>query len=331
VNTGGGNASSFTVHLVSLSTAAVVATLTIPNNGWNYQLHVTGNHLYYVDSGGVLKMVDAGGTVTSLITLTTPNLLANAAAPAFVVSPDETQVAWGYPISASSSGSSYTSRVYVAPVNGTPRVLLNDTDDTHGWALPFAWAAQSIWVARPGYGLGGAGPFLDYSTIGATSLDPSTGTLGQQLSGCTLSDYRAMNTDGSYACFVMQSGSQHVRVHTASGDSTIAATVAAQNVGALRLAPAEETVVYGTAVTPQDSSQWAYTGMVVLPVSSGSAQTLTNRLIPAAWITDSTLLVEHATTSNLGIDGVETFDLNTSATQQLDGDNLALGVLPSPT
>jgi len=61
-----------------------------------------------------------------------------------------------YPISASSNGNAYKSRVYVAPLNGTPHVLLNDTDDSHGWALPFAWTAQSIWVARPGFGLGGA-------------------------------------------------------------------------------------------------------------------------------------------------------------------------------
>jgi len=325
--TGSGN--TISVHLVSLATANVVATLSIPASGWNFQPHVTGSHLYFVDTGNVLKQVDAAGTVTTLLTLTTPNLLANAANPAFVISPDETRVAWGYPISASSNGNAYKSRVYVAPLNGTPHVLLNDTDDSHGWALPFAWTAQSIWVARPGFGLGGAGPFIDYSTINSTPMDPATGALGP-LSSCGLSDYLAMNVDGAYLCATTMSATVHLEVVTPNGSTTLP-TALNNQYGAYRLNPAHSTAVIGLATTQGAGSQvpWIYTGIEVIQVPSGSGQTLSDAMIPGPWIDATSLLAVHTTQAQA--DSVYSIDLITGATQKLDGDNRAIGVLPSPT
>src|SRR5207253_542572 len=170
---------------------------------------VVGHHAYFVD-GTTVKAVASDGSVASVGTLMLPSRSSMySLAVGIAISPDESEIAYGYAVGvkASASGaavSTYASRVFVERVGGSPHQLIDAPADANGFLLPFAWSTRGLWVTHTPIGLGGAGPFLNYQALNPSLVNPTTGAVGQMQSSCRFPNATSVRPTGASACIVVE-------------------------------------------------------------------------------------------------------------------------------
>jgi hypothetical protein len=190
-----------------------------------------------------IERLQPDGTVTTVGTLPPipPSVDGNQPDFSVDVSPDGSQIVVGSLVAVSSvvnqvtyEPETYTSELWLSTNGSTPVSVLKQTG-TFGSLLPFAWTpAQGIYAADLPWGIGGAGPYLDYTAFGAVRIDPST--WGVTSNGtCALSDSGAVDAlTGNTVCLSGGTGSGLFAV-TVSGKTTKVQTVGHPYVGTFRI------------------------------------------------------------------------------------------------
>jgi hypothetical protein len=320
------------LHLVRFDGSAV-ASVPIPDNTWNTYLPVVGLHAYFVD-GGSVKAVAGDGTITTVGTLTLPDMSSMYGFEVgLAISPDESQIAYGYAIGLDTSANTYASRVFVETAGGTPHQLIDAPADAHGFLLPFAWSARGLWVTHTPVGLGGAGPFLSYQTINASLVNPSTGAAGPMQTSCRFPNATSVRPSGADACIAASNGPRSITVTLPDQSSrTLPDPAPSLQVGDLAVRSDGSRVAMGTATASTSQSGWAYDTIQFGDTAAGTWATVgPSGTLPIAWVDANRLLVGHTVGGgpSSAFDGVFVLDVASGTETKIDTDPMALGVLPA--
>ena len=318
------------LHLVRLDGTAV-ASVAIPDNVWNLYLPVVGRHAYFVD-GDAVKAVAGDGSVTTVGTLTLPNMSSQwSSAVGIAVSPDESQIAYGYATGINTSANTYASRVFVEAASGSPHQLIDESTDAYGFLLPFAWSTSGLWVTHTPLGLGGAGPFLNYQSMNASLVDPLTGAVGPMQTNCRFPNATSVRPSGAAACIAAPGQPRNIMVTLPHQPTRILPDPAPSlQLGDLTVRADGGLVALGTASDNQSS--WSYNTIEVGGSAAGTwAAVGPSGTLPVAWIDANRLLVGHTLGNGpaSAFDGVFLLDATSGAETKIDKDPAALGTLPA--
>jgi len=325
------------LHLVRLD-GSIAASVAIPDTVWNTSLPVVGHHAYFVD-GTTVKAVASDGSVASVGTLMLPSRSSMySLAVGIAISPDESEIAYGYAVGvkASASGaavSTYASRVFVERVGGSPHQLIDAPADANGFLLPFAWSTRGLWVTHTPIGLGGAGPFLNYQALNPSLVNPTTGAVGQMQSSCRFPNATAVRPSGASACIVGELQPPRSVTVALPGQSTrtLPDPAPSLQLGYLAVRSDGARVAMGTA-TLISQGGWSYDAIEVGDTARGTWSTVgPPGMLPAAWVDANRLLVGHTVGVNgpLGaFDEVFLLDTTSGSETKIDSDPAAPGTLP---
>ena len=180
-----------TTHLTLVGEDGNVgATVTVPGGIDGSRYYVGSAHVYYLD-GATVKALARDGSISVAGQIPQPSTTVTAqdrqAYTSFAVSPDESTLVFGIPLAmAGDNGATADhSQLWTEPVGGTAASATlvyddpNNTDNDGEVLLPFAWTSAGISVSERPKGLGGAGPFLNYTAFNAATFDLTTRTLTQ--------------------------------------------------------------------------------------------------------------------------------------------------------
>lgn len=276
--------------------ATVTGTFSDPGGTHGDAYTVGSNHVYFIE-GTTVKAMGRDGTITNAgqipqvhTTVTADN---EASFTALAVSPDESTLVFGVPlvIAGENGATSDQSQLWTEPVGGTAAsaTMVYDYKAAGSVLLPFAWSASTIWVSDiPTSGLGGAGPFLDYSSFNASTFDPASHVLTAIHGGCYISDARAIDRSSSnYACASPSSPILHVNLP--SGTRTVSMQPAsATGFGAFRISDDARYLAYGAYIGDFGSGHYVAT---VVDLSSGAIAATVQGYTPKEWLSDDRLLV----------------------------------------
>jgi len=181
----------------------VAATVNDPGGIDGDAYFVGAAHLYFIE-GTAVKAMGRDGTVTTVGQVpqlqTTVHADDEQGYTGFAVSPDESSLVFAIPLSIQGDNGATTdhSQLWTEPIGGTvaSATMVYDDVSTAGYVLlPFAWSSTAVWVSQqPTTGLGGAGPFLDYSHFAAATVDPSSRVLTPVTGDCSPSDDSAIDS-----------------------------------------------------------------------------------------------------------------------------------------
>ena len=326
------------LHLVRLD-GSIAASVAIPDTVWNTSLPVVGHHAYFVD-GTTVKAVASDGSVASVGTLMLPSRSSMySLAVGIAISPDESEIAYGYAVGvkASASGaavSTYASRVFVERVGGSPHQLIDAPADANGFLLPFAWSTRGLWVTHTPIGLGGAGPFLNYQALNPSLVNPTTGAVGQMQSSCRFPNATSVRPSGASACIVGELTTPRSVTVTLPDQSTRTLPDPAPSLQLGDFAVRSDGARVALSEAPQEAAQgsWSYGAIQVGDSAAATWSTVGPRgMLPVAWVDANRLLVGHTVGVNgpLGaFDGVFLLDITTGTETRIDSDPAALGALP---
>jgi hypothetical protein len=320
------------LHLVRFDGTAV-ASVAIPDNVWNTYLPVVGLHAYFVD-GDAVKAVAGDGSVTTVGTLTLPSMSSlYGSAVGMAVSPDESQIAYGYAIGINTSANTYASRVFVDGAGGSPHQLINEPADTHGFLLPFAWSTRGLWVTHTPIGLGGAGPFLSYQSINPSLVNPLTGAVGPMQTDCRFPNATSVRPSGAAACIAAPGQARKVMVTLPDQPSrTLPDPAPSLQLGDLTVRVDGTRVALGTSTANTSQVSWSYNTIEVGDSAAGTWAAIGPRgTLPVAWVAANRLLVGHTVGDgpSSAFDGVFLLDATSGAETRIDTDPAALGTLPA--
>jgi hypothetical protein len=292
---------------------------------------VAANHVYFIDGTNVMAM-GRDGTVTNAGQVPHPTANVNAVGrqdfTAFAVSPDESTLLFGIPLAVAGVNGAATdhSQLWSEPVGGTAAsatMVYDEPATTGGVLLPFAWTAGSVWGSDLSTsGLGGAGPFIDYSAFGPFTFDPTSHALAPVPSSCFLVDAAAVDAANNYVC-EPQPNSTSLTVSLASGMKTVTMEPAgATAYGAFLVSNDGRYLAYGVFTGDFSSATGAYSTTVVDLDSLAIVATVPG-FSPDRWLDDDRLLV------NRYYQAAPTYLLSTSFSSPTRiSVNLAVGALP---
>jgi hypothetical protein len=274
----------------------VTGTFNDPGGTHGDAYTVGSNHVYFIDGTTVIAMGRDGTTTLAgqipqvHTTVTADNEVMFTA---LAVSPDESTLVFGVPlaIAGENGATSDHSQLWTEPVGGTAAsaTMVYDYKTAGSVLLPFAWSASAIWVSDiPTAGLGGAGPFLDYSAFNASTFDPASHVLAANHGGCYISDARAIDRSSSnYAC--ASPGSPILHVSLPSGTRTVSMHPASTTgFGAFRISDDARYLAYGAYIGNFGSGHYVAT---VVDLSSGAIAATVQGYTPKEWLSDDRLVV----------------------------------------
>jgi hypothetical protein len=320
------------LHLVRFD-GSVVASVAIPDSVWNTNLPVVGLHAYFVD-GEVVKAVAGDGSLTAVGTLSMPDISSlYSSEVGIAVSPDESQIAYGYAVGIAVSANTYASRVFVEAAGGSPHQLIDDPADAHGFLLPFAWSTRGLWVTHMPVGLGGAGPFLNYQAINPSVVNPTTGAVGPMQTSCRFPNAMSVRPSGAAACIPAPNQPRSVRVTLPDQSIRILVDPAPSlQLGDLIVRSDGTGVALGTSMGISSQGSWSYGTVEVGNSAEGTWTAIGPRgTLPVTWVDANRILVGHAVGDgpSSAFDGVFLLDVTDGVATKIDADPRALGVLPA--
>ncbi len=273
----------------------VAATVTVPGGIDGSRYYVGSDHVYFFD-GTAVKALARDGSISVAGQIPQPTTTVTAqdrqGYTSFAVSPDESTIVFGIPLAmAGDNGATADhSQLWTEPVGGTAASATlvyddpNNTDNGGEVLLPFAWTSTGISVSERPKGLGGAGPFLDYTAFNAATFDPITRRLTQPRE-CTASDQSGSvcvtQTDSS-------SLSPSLKIVQSSGTTTLTMNPANAAYGAISVSDDGHYLAYGSYVGEFGSGYYITT--VVDLGTMATVSTLRDDA-PAVWLSDGRLVV----------------------------------------
>ncbi len=260
---------------------------------------VAADHVYFIDGTNVMAM-GRDGTVTNAGQVPQPTATVSAvnrqSFTAFAVSPDESTLLFGIPLAvADNDGATRDhSQLWSEAVGGTAAsatMVYDEPATMSGELLPFAWTSGDVWGSDlTTSGLGGAGPFLDYSAFGPFTFDPASDALTAVPSTCFLTDSAAVDAVNNYVC-ESQPNSTSLTVTEASGTKPVTiGPMGATAYGAFRVSTDGRYLAYGVFNGDFGLGTGTYS-TVVVDLDSGEAVATEPGYAPDRWLDDDRLLV----------------------------------------
>lgn len=255
-------------------------------------------HVYFIE-GTTVKAMGRDGTVTTVGQVpqvhTTVTADDEQAYTGLAVSPDESSIVFAIPLSIQGDNGAITdhSQLWNEPIGGTAATATMVYDDVSSAGfvlLPFAWSSTAVWVSqRPTIGLGGAGPFLDYSHFDAATFDPQSRVLRPATGDCFPSDDSAIESSSpNLICHALPTD-RSVTVERPTGTQTLVMQPASATAfGAIRVSADGEYLAYGAYVGMFGSGH--YTTTVVNLSSDTDVATVVGDT-PMQWLSDDRLVV----------------------------------------
>ncbi|MGA7987751.1 MAG: hypothetical protein WCB51_05065 [Candidatus Dormiibacterota bacterium] len=292
---------------------------------------VGATHVYFIDGTKVMAM-GRDGTVTNAGQVPQPTATVGAVDrqdfTAFAVSPDESTLLFGIPLAVAGRNGATAdhSQLWSEAVGGaaaSATMVYDEPASTGGVLLPFAWTAGSVWGSDLSTsGLGGAGPFLDYSAFDPFTFDPASHALTAVPSSCFLVDSAAVDAANNYAC-TPQPGSTKLTVSEPAGTKTVTMGPAtATAFGAFRVTNDGRYLAYGVFTGDFGLGTGSYATTVVDLDTSAIVATVPG-FSPDCWLDDDRLLV------NRNYMEAPTYLLSTSFSSPTRiSVNLGVGALP---
>ena len=255
-------------------------------------------HVYFIE-GTTVKAMGRDGTVTTVGQV--PQLRTTVTADdqqeytGFAVSPDKSTLMFAIPLSIQNDNGATTdhSQLWSEPVGGTAAsatMVYDDVSSAGFVLLPVAWSSTAVWVSqRPTTGLGGAGPFLDYSHFDAATFDPLSRVLKPVTGDCSPSDDSAINSSSpNLVCHGLPTDAS-VTVELPSGNVLVTMQPpSATAFGAIRVSADGRYLAYGTYIGDYGSGHYVAT---VVELSSGTTVATVPGYTPMQWLDDDRLTV----------------------------------------
>lgn len=259
------------------------------------------NHVYFID-GTSVKALGRDGEVTTVGEVPQPPATVTASSretlTALTISPDESTFMFGIPLQVAGDNGARGdhSQLWTEPVGCSAASAAEvydyvggSTDDT---LMPFAWTAGRVWVsALNTTGLGGAGPFIDYSAFNPMLFEPSSHTMSSLPSSCILQSAGAVNAAGSYVCQGATNPAALEVVTSSATTSVTASTPDATQFGAYRVSDDGRFLAYGTYVGEFGNGHYVTT---ILELSTGATVATLQGYTPSTWLQDDRLIVSPA-------------------------------------
>jgi len=277
---------------------SIVATVEDPGGVDGHAYYVGSDDVYFLD-GTTVKAFGRSGIVSVVgqvpqvkTTVTAADLQGYTT---FAVSPDQRTLVFGIPLAiAFDSGSTADhSQLWTEPAGGTAAdatMVYDDADniDNGGEVLmPFAWSTTGISVAEQCKGLGGAGPFLQFTGCAQATFNPTTRTLVQTPINNEWGAYLCPATVAPGSLCVMNGDSSLIVVRS-SGTETIAlrpANVAAY--GAIRVSGDGRYLAYSAYVGEFNSGYYVTT---VVDLTTKATVSTARNFAPEVWLPDDRLV-----------------------------------------
>jgi hypothetical protein len=298
VVTAGGIGSGVQLTLVG-EDGSVAATVDDPGGPDGASYYVGTDHVYFIE-GTIVKGIDRSGTVTDVGQV--PQVSTTVAAPdlqhytAFAVSPDETTIVFGLPLAITGDNGATTdhSQLWTEPVGGTAASATmvyddaNNSDNGGEVLMPFAWSTTGISVSEMCKGLGGVGPFLQFTGCAQATFSPTTQALkqtpinyaggGGYLCPASIAPGSACVTVGSSSLTVVRnSGSETLPLQPANAAAYSDAMVSADG----------RYLAYGAYVGTFDSGYYVTT---VADLSTKNTVSTVRNFAPEVWLPDDRLV-----------------------------------------
>jgi hypothetical protein len=278
---------------------SVAATVVDPGGVDGHAYYVGSDDVYFLD-GTTVKAFGRSGTVS--VVGQVPQVKTSVTAAdlqgytTFAVSPDQTTLVFGIPLAMTFDNGATTdhSQLWTEPAGGTAASATmvyddaNNSDNGGEVLMPFAWSTTGISVSEMCKGLGGVGPFLEWTGCAQATFNPSTRALTQV----------PINYDGGggYLCpasiapgsVCVTEGSSSLTVMRSTGNETLPL----QPANAAAYAPAMVTgdgryLAYGAYVGTFDSGYYVTT---VVDLSTKRTVSTVRNFAPEVWIPDDRLV-----------------------------------------
>jgi hypothetical protein len=278
---------------------SIAATVDDPGGVDGHAYYVGSDDVYFLD-GTTVKAFGRSGTVSVVgqvpqvkTTVTAADLQGYTT---FAVSPDQTTLVFGIPLAMTFDNGAPTdhSQLWTEPMGGTAASATmvyddaNNSDNGGEVLMPFAWSTTGISVSEMCKGLGGVGPFLEWTGCAQATFSPSTRALTQV----------PINYDGAggYLCpasiapgsVCVTEGSSSLTVMRSTGNETLPL----QPANAAAYAPAMVTsdgryLAYGAYVGTFDSGYYVTT---VVDLSTKRTVSTVRNFAPEVWLPDDRLV-----------------------------------------
>jgi len=213
----------------------------------------------------------------------------------FAVSPDQTTLVFGIPLAMTfdNGATADHSQLWTEPTGGTAADATmvyddaNNVDNGGEVLMPFAWSTTGISVSEMCKGLGGVGPFLQFTGCAQATFNPTTRTLVQTPINNKWGGYLCPATVAPGSVCVM-SGASSLIVVRSSGTETIALRPAnAAAYGATRVSGDGRYLAYSAYVGVFDSGYYVTT---VVDLSTKATVSTVRNFAPEVWLADDRLV-----------------------------------------
>jgi hypothetical protein len=277
---------------------SIAATVEDPGGVDGHAYYVGSDDIYFLD-GTTVKAFGRSGTVSVVgqvpqvkTTVTAADLQGYTT---FAVSPDQTTLVFGLPVAMTFDNGATTdhSQLWTEPTGGTAASATmvyddaNNSDNGGEVLMPFAWSTTGISVSEMCKGLGGVGPFLQFTGCAQATFNPTTRTLVQTPINNTWGGYLcpATVTPGSVC---VEDGDSSLTVVRSSGNETIALhPVNAAAYGPVSVSGDGRYLAYGAYVGTFDSGYYLTT---VVDLSTKKTVSTVRNFAPEVWLPDDRLV-----------------------------------------
>jgi hypothetical protein len=290
VTAGGNSATAMQLSLVG-ENGSVAATVEDPGGVDGHAYYVGTDDIYFLD-GTTVKAFGRSGSVSVVgqvpqvkTTVTAADLQGYTT---FAVSPDQTTLVFGIPVAMTFDNGATTdhSQLWTEPTGGTAADATmvyddaNNVDNGGEVLMPFAWSTTGIAVSEMCKGLGGVGPFLQFTGCAQATFDPTTRALTQLQDLCP-----ATVAHGSVC---VANGDSGLTVVRSSGTETLPLQPAnAADYGPVSVSGDERYLAYGAYVGTFDSGYYVTT---VVDLSTKKTVSTVRNFAPEVWLPDDRLV-----------------------------------------
>jgi hypothetical protein len=275
---------------------AVEATYLDVGGPYGDSYAVGSDYVYFID-GTMVKALARDGTVTEVgyvpqvsTTVTADDLQGYTS---LAVSPDESTFVFGIPLAmlGDNGATSDHSQLWTEPVGSTTAaatMVYDDRSTDQSVVMPVGWTSAGVLVSnRPTEGLGGAGPFLDYTYIDASTFDPSTDVMTPVHGSCFVAnEHPVAPSAGVQIC---QTSQTVLTVDTSAGTRTVTMVPAsATGFGSLVVSDDGRYLAYGSYIGDYGSGHYMAN---VVDIDSGATVATVQGYTPMRWLNDDRLVV----------------------------------------
>ncbi len=277
---------------------SIAATVEDPGGVDGHAYYVGSDDIYFLD-GTTVKAFGRSGTVSVVgqvpqvkTTVTAADLQGYTT---FAVSPDQTTLVFGLPVAMTFDNGATTdhSQLWTEPTGGTAASATmvyddaNNSDNGGEVLMPFAWSTTGISVSEMCKGLGGVGPFLEWTGCAQATFNPTTRMLVQTPINSEWGGYLcpATVTPGSVC---VEDGDSSLTVVRSSGNETIALHPAnAAAYGSVSVSGDGRYLAYAAYVGIFDSGYYVTT---VVDLSTKKTVSTVRNFAPEVWLPDDRLV-----------------------------------------